>query len=247
MLSVALPLFGFFALGAFAYKPFLLSFMPEVLRFQTVDVTRIPRLDRISLQHFTDEFLRLGFVWVGDITNTSGIKAFNDGSDAAGAPIPSVDTIQNAHELVPGFCRVFAHPQQGCLAEAYQHFPPQGQTSTPMNITVSSLLSDGWDITTSNRKPEAIPYVLRRPRGIRTTHPGSNPGELLNAHLSLRTKLQHERGTKLIPLSRLEDYVEQERRVVRESKEALRKRLGPVAFWEALTFHLQPKREWLGK
>jgi hypothetical protein len=247
MLWIIFAILGFFVIGAVAYKPFLLSFMPDALRFQTVDVTRIARLDRIALQRFTDEFLRLGFVWAGDITNTSGIKAFNGKAQGAGAPIPAVDSSSNSHDLVPGFCRVFTHPQQGCLAEAYQHFPPQGQSSTRMNITISSLLSDGWDITTSNRKPEAIPYVLRRPRGIRTTHRGSSAGELLNAHLSLRTRLQHERGIKFIPLSRLDDYVEQERRVMREYKDALRKRPGPVAFWEALTFHFQPKREWLGE
>ena len=240
------PVLGGLVVGAVGYKPFLLSFMPDALRFQTVDLARITRLDRAGLQRFTDEFTRLGFVWVGDITNTSGIKAFNS-EDAPGAPIPAVGKIESSHELVPGFCRIFAHQQHGCLAEAYQHFPPPGQPATPMNISVSSLLSDGWDITTSNRKAEAIPYVLRRARGIRTTHPLATPGELLNAHLSMRTRLTNEKGVRLIPLSTVEDYVEQERRVMREYKDALKKRNGAQAFWEAATFHFKPKREWLGE
>jgi hypothetical protein len=211
------PIFAIalFVLAALAYKPLLLSFLPKQLRFQTVDVERVPKLDRASLHQLTQEFQAAGFVHLADITNTAGIDAFNESaSPAAGgaqgvanppaagspSPLPPPKVNPDQYQSVPGFCRVFGHPQHGCLADLNQHYPAGGE-STPFSWSIQSEMEQGWDLTTSSRRPEAIFYLLRRPRGARFTHSGARPGELLQAHLQERHKLQSDlgvgRGTSL--------------------------------------------------
>jgi hypothetical protein len=239
-------------LGILLYKPFLLKFMPDRLRFQTVDLNRVTRLDQRSLKYYSDQFHALGFSYLGDLTNTSGIAAFNQHNlgmgESIGAPIPSPTTpVQNNFELVPGFTRVWYHPQYGCMAEAYQFFPPKGQPVPKMAITIFSQMTDRWEIITSNRRPEAIPWIMRRPRGIRTTHRDGTAAQLLQAHLSLREQLQAEKHVSVVPQTRLEDYVDQERRSFAQYKGTLGDRNSIVVALEAFAFNFAPKSQWLGE
>lgn len=262
-----LPIFALvlFVLSALAFKPFLLKFMPTQLRFQTVDAERVPKLDRAALQHLTQEFEALGFVRLGDITNTAGIAAFNDpasegaegGQNAMNTPRPPLpsptapppvnsNAVKSNYEIVPGFCRVFGHPQHGCLAEVNQHYPAGG-TATPFSCAVLSQLDQGWDLTTSSRRAEAIFYLLRRPHGARFTHQGARPAALLQAHLEERRRLQSELGLGVAPLCTLEDYVTAERKGMAESREVLVRKNPLSALWEVLRFMIAPKREWPGE
>ncbi|HVF10457.1 MAG TPA: hypothetical protein VNA16_06630, partial [Abditibacteriaceae bacterium] len=122
-----------------------------------------------------------------------------------------------------------------------------GGTPTPFSWSVSSEMEDGWDVTTSSRRPEAIFYLMRRPRGARFTHQGMRPAELLQVPLAQRSKLQNELGLNLLNKCDLQAYVAAERRVMMDSRVVLKKKNPFAALWEVLRFMVAPKKEWSGE
>jgi len=87
-----------------------------------------------------------------------------------------------------GFARLFIHPVHHCLAEVNQIFP-QDMPTPPMRCMIASILSDEWDLSTTDREMTSLSYAWRRPRNLWSSYPKMTPAELLAAHLARRQQM----------------------------------------------------------
>jgi hypothetical protein len=211
-----------FALAS-VLKTLVLRAIPVTLIFQPADISEFPEADCEAFDQYTAEFESLGFERQVDYKVT-----------AAEGAVP------------PGFARLFRHPANECFAEINQAFPPDHKT-VPVRSVIGSILSDGWSISTTDREPDSITYVLRRPRGLWASYPGMKPDELVKVHVGFRGRVCSDLGVKNITPSSTEGYFVYEQQDLAERRELLQRKNVAIGLIEMLLFSKRPKHEWLGE
>src|SRR5262245_22945832 len=218
---VAVTIFAF-AVGS-VLKAMLLRALPVRLIFKTADLSDFPDADEEAFARYTTQFEAMGFEREADYNVTAGEGA-----------------------VPPGFARLFRHPVNECFAEVNQAFPAD-QKTIPVRSMIGSVLSDGWSVATTDREPDSVTYMLRRPRGIWSSYPGMKPEELLKVHLGFRERLASELRLRNVTPSSASGYFAYEQQDLRERRELLRRKNIIVGLLEMLIFSKRPKHEWLGE
>ncbi|HEU4391982.1 MAG TPA: hypothetical protein VFV34_29620 [Blastocatellia bacterium] len=210
-----------FALGS-ALRSFVLNAIPVTLMFQAADLSDFPEADSEAFDRYTAEFELLGFERQLDykVTATEGA-------------------------VPPGFARLFRHPVSECFAEVNQAFPPDREP-IPARSVIGSILSDGWSIATTDREPDSITYMLRRPKGLWASYPGMGTEELVKVHVGFRDRVCRDLAVKNITPDSTEGYFAHEQQDLAERRELLKKKNVAVGAIEMLLFSKRPKNEWLG-
>src|SRR5262249_19841949 len=218
-------LFVFMLVNAAWSKQIILRNVPTQLEFYPAGVEDFPRLDVESVEYYSRALEELGFVPFQEFTLKSDVQNFST-----------------------GYARQFLHPRHQVVAEVNQVFPPPNTSMKPTKVrcVLLSLLEDNWYLGTTNREPSSYTYMLRRPRGVGTTHPGATPAELLQIHLEKPTQMMDDLGIKVITGLTPQAYFEHETRATVERREILQKRNGLVNWLQAWWFDLNPKKAWMG-
>gem|GEM_PF-1423804 len=197
--------------------------VPQNFQFLPATPDQFPALDAESLRRYTEAFESLGFVRLRDYTMADDSMTF-----------------------ATSFGRLFANRERGCFAEVGQVFP-KGKKPMPMGCMIGSLMEDGWSLATTDRQPQALSYMMRRPRALWTSHPRSRPTELMHLHLERRRQIAYELGVKVIEDVSAENFFAHERREAADRQQALKRRNLAVGLSEAAAFKLKPKHEWMGE
>jgi hypothetical protein len=196
--------------------------IPTDLMFFGADFSQYAEADSKEFDRYTSEFETLGFEHLADYR-----VAAEDGS------VPR------------GVARLFHHSSMVCFAEVNQVFPPN-RKPTPVRAVIGSILSDGWSIATSDRDPESVSYLLRRPRGLWVSSPGSSPRDLLTAHRGLRQRIMDDLRLANITPPSAEGYFSFERGEMAIRRAAMERKNIVVALIEVAVFSIRPKHQWLG-
>jgi hypothetical protein len=206
----------------FFMKQLVVLGMPINLFFESTSPARFPDHDLETLARLTREFEALGF------------RHALDYSVRADPPVSS-----------SGFARLLVHPDKRGYAEINQVFP-NGKPPAPMGCLVASLLDDGWQLSTTDRKPNASNYLLRRRRSLWTAHPGAAPADLWREHLTWRQQITSDLMLKPLADTSPDAYFANERRAALERQENLRRKFFLALWFEMIAFQIQPKSQWMG-
>lgn len=198
--------------------------VPQNFQFLPTTPDQFPGLDVEALRRYTEAFESLGFVRLRDYTLAD-------------------DSVKL---VATSFGRLFANRERGCFAEVGQVFP-KGKKPMPMGCMLGSLMEDGWSLATTDRQPQAISYMMRRPRSLWTSHPKGRPTELMHYHLERRRQMAYELGVKVIEDVSAETFFAHERRESADRQQALKRRNLAIGLAEAGMFKLKPKHEWMGE
>lgn len=198
----------------------LLQAIPNEWQFQVAVLADYPQLDLSWLQQQTTNLESLGFVQLMDYNVDSG----------------------------HGFARCFAHPQQYCFAEIGQIFQKNGE-AIAINNSIFSLLEQDWIVAVINREVnqnDAIPYIWRHSKHVRTFDPNIDLNELLQNHLNFRNQIITNLGIKVATDVSWQTYKNIEQQATIFRKQSFRRKNLLLAMSEATLFELKPKSEWLG-
>lgn len=202
----------------------LIARLPDVMEFVPTSPDAFSQLEHATLKRYTQELQALGFVHWIDYT----VRA-----DARGAS--------------GGFARLCYHPEHHCIAEINQAITDEGLVST-MRCMFGSLLSDGWDLTTTDREPTdmTMSYAWRRPKALWACHPRLSLAELLTEHLRRRRMMIIRLAVNVVKDLTQEGFFEYERRTMAERKEVLRLKNYETIQMEMERFERSPVYEWSG-
>lgn len=140
--------------------------IPTSIGFCDTTPAEYPDLDVTGLDRLTGELEAIGFARVRDY------RVLYEGTDA----VPP-----------PGFARLFLHEGHRCYAELNQASEAPGRP-LPLGCLVSSLLEDGWVVSTTSREPSpATLAFLQHERSVWRSEPGAGPERLLADHLRFRS------------------------------------------------------------
>lgn len=213
---------GFFPFLWFLFnlKSQILQALPDQWQFKVAVLADYPQLDLAWLQQQTNTLESLGFVQLMDCKVEPG----------------------------NGFARCFAHPQQYCFSQIGQIFKDTGEIIAE-HCTIFSLLEQDWAVAEINREVnshDAIAYIWRHPKQIRTYHANINLDELLQAHLRLRQQILVDLSiTVLTDVSWFAlRNLEQQATILR--KQTIRRKNLLLTMLEATLFEMNPKSQWLG-
>ncbi|BAZ49090.1 hypothetical protein NIES4103_17010 [Nostoc sp. NIES-4103] len=198
----------------------LLQSIPNEWQFKVAVLADYPQLDLSWLQQQTTNLESLGFVQLMDYNVDSG----------------------------NGFARCFAHPQEYCFAEIGQIFQKNGE-AIAINSSIFSLLEQDWIVAVINREVnqnDAIPYMWRHSKHVRTFDPNIHLNELLQNHLSFRQQILNDLGINLATDVSWQTYKNIERQATILRKQSFRRKNLLLAMLEATLFEIKPKSEWLG-
>ncbi|HEY7315278.1 MAG TPA: hypothetical protein VH643_38460 [Gemmataceae bacterium] len=160
----------------------------------------------------------------------------------------------------PGFARVLVNDLNHCFVEMNQIFPTVGRVSStmsqlfpavgragPMRCVISSLLEDGWTVSTSDREPSNWSYIMRRPKAVWTSKPGKGPQELLQEHLELREQTTRDLRVQVRTEDTAEAYFEQEKKAADQRKKVVQRRFALAIVLDLCLFDKNPKYQWQGR
>lgn len=116
-----------------------------------------------------------------------------------------------------------------------------------MGWAVTSFLGDGWSFSTSNRKPSAAFYLIRRPKGLWVSRPAEEPPELWQLHRQRRQEIAQNLGVEILSDDTVEAYFEHERQAAIERKKAVQGRSFIQVAIDKWLFDKSPKYEWMGQ
>jgi hypothetical protein len=115
-----------------------------------------------------------------------------------------------------------------------------------MRCAVTSFLTEGWHLYTTDHGPNAAAALLRRPKSLWVCRPEASPQELVRLLLSLRTQVASDLGLAVKGDLRPEVYFEESRRRLVEHREALRRRSIFSLWWDLRRLQRRPLSEWMG-
>ena len=208
-------------------KSRVLKNMATSFSFPPATPAQFPMLDLEGLDRYTRALEGIGFVRLLD---------FSLVSDSKSNP--------------PSFCRLMAHTRHHCFGEISQIFP-KGKTPLALKISIQSCLQNGWNLSFSDRKPQAASSLLRRRRSVSVCMPEANPSELLQAFLKMRDQVCLDLGIQTVNDDTLEAYIAKMQRSASEMREAVQQKSFvtgvPEVYMRKLSL-LQTKPEyiWLG-
>ena len=223
LLSSLLFKMGFLLVYYWGTKLAIYLILPDEMEFVPANLEEYPKLDISLLQQYTLELENLGFTKTLDYT----IKT-------------------KKGKVYPAIARLFYHPQHHCIAEVNQLFPVKG-TSLPVGCVLSSFIEDGWSFSSTDREPDGISYIMRRPKSLGTTHPDTFPVNLLDLHISRRKEIIEKLQLPLVTNVSPYQYFINEQNENKNRKRALLKKNLFIGIAEAALFSIKPKYEWVGE
>jgi hypothetical protein len=227
LLWIALTAIVLFFLGLplVAVKALMVRGLPRGLRLVRATPEELQRFDRKAIDGHQRELEALGFRDLGDFT-----IAFDE------APAP-----------MPALVRVLAQHEARCIADISQTLPPPGEPPSPVGLDLSSALEPGWLLTTTNRRPNAINYMLRMPKSAWKALPGARAGALLSAHRERLRELASRHQLSVADVPSLEIYLALSVAYHQRLADAFAAR-NPVGLaYDGVSFWLRPRLEWGGE
>ena len=186
-----------------------------------------PFLDRDKLDLYTAALEARGFVRLRDFT------------------IVSSNNTSPARPLV--FGRLFVHPELHLFAELGQLFGTK-HPSGELGCTVFSHFEQGWALSVTSRRPNSVTYLVRRPRRLWLSRPGSTVEQLLDWHLDLRGQMVTVLDLKVSEDVRAETFFRRSSEAVEEMRQIIKRRsrwLLPLLF-EYWRLKAHTPHVWLG-
>jgi hypothetical protein len=200
-------------------KRSLVAACPVGLSFSPAEPVEYPDLDLESLDRYSSDLERLGFVALADYTISA-----------------ERGTVQ------PGFARLFGNSELQCHAEVNQLFP--ASQSVPMRVVLATRFADGWSAATTDRRADAAVWLLRRPRSCWRSIPDAPVEALLESHRGLVQLIANETRARPDPSVTAECWYDAERRNAETVRETLSGRNIVVMVWEYFSY--RGRTEWLG-
>jgi hypothetical protein len=195
-----LPLFAHF-LPFLGLKKKILRSVPGQYSFPSAVPEQYPMLDREALERYTRDFEAIGFTRIGDYSLAP--------TDPARA--------------IPVFVRLFSHPRQQCFAEIGQVFPP-GKAPLPFGCAIMSSLEDDWKVTVADRKPQAASVLIRLPRSVSRSFPGTPVAVLFEKFVQFRSQVCADLGIRPLSNATLQDYIADQQKNAALRKETVANR-----------------------
>ena len=211
----------------FGTKRRVLKILPNSYSFPSASVAQFPGLNVPEFEGYTREFENLGFARLLDF------------SLASDAPNP-----------VPNFCRLLANKRYHCFGEVLQGFP-RGKSPAAVRCAIHCSLDDGWSLTFTDRKPNAVGSLLRRPKALSVSIPQATLADLLNSFLQTRSQVCSDLGISPLTDDSFEAYAAKVQRSAQERREAVKRRsfargLSQVYFRKLSLLKTRPEYTWLG-
>ncbi|MBI4027168.1 MAG: hypothetical protein HY360_19440 [Verrucomicrobia bacterium] len=218
----------FFVIGSvakvyMAVKTAIRTAMPDGLQFAVTTAGQFPALDANALQEYTQVLESLGFRNETDYTVTA-----------------------KTGKTFPGFARLFIHPHDHCYAEINQLFPPKPRL-VPMRFMILSELGEDMALSSTDRIPDGITYMLRDARSFWTSHPQAAPAEVFRAHLERRRQIALKRGLREPTETSVETYFTRNAERTNRRKQRVDRMNIALGLLEAAFFSIKPKYEWMGE
>lgn len=198
----------------------LLANLPTDATFPNALPSQFPSLDQARLEALTRDLENLGFTHAIDYTLVSSMAM-----------------------QIPAFARLMTNASAGCFAEINQVFPPGKKIEMAINFLTRF---EGWQASTTTRKPNGGNWILRLPRSVWQCKPGLSAGELLQAHRQLCEQMAFELGIGSKPARTADDWFRDIREGCIKRRSALQNKSLPVILLEFHLFKLRPKLEWKG-
>lgn len=196
--------------------------IPNRIEFVATTPDAFDQIDRPSLKYYTESLEELGFILALDYE--------------AKMDIPSAGR---------GFARLLIHPVHQCIAEINQLFP-DGRPELPVRCMIGSLMSDDWDLTTTDRTLFPLNYAWRRPRGLWIIETQMTPDELLAEHLARRQRMIDHLHICVVTDLTAEAYFAREHHILSERRTILQQKTMATINAEMTQFEKTPISEWLG-
>ncbi len=254
-ISIVIVLLLFAVLFLHFLKVQLVQAIALDLRCIEADAEEFPALDTKSLQRYTAAFESIGFVQTMDYSVT-----------AESTPVqPAFARLLAHHEhhclaeinqfFPPG--RQPAPPR--CLVMSFMEedsaAPAQAASSLPESKLPPPIpevpgdakneFDESWSLTMTDREPEGLLYLLRRPRSLVIRDPEATPAQLLHAHLERRRHIVRQLGLHVATDVTPATFFARCLRINREQRRILERKNIFVGLIEAV-FIGRKNYEWLG-
>jgi len=178
----------------------MLESIPVELEFLATDPGQYQDLDAGELQRYTGELESLGFKHALDFQVKTEVPSTGE-----------------------GFARLFIHAKDHCFAEVNQLFPFGGEP-IPMRCSLFSLIENGWSLSHTDRKAEAVTYMLRRKKALWVSRPNASTTELFEEHKEKRQQIALALNLPIREKLTTEDYYAHEREDAINRKVVMKRR-----------------------
>jgi hypothetical protein len=205
----------------------ILNQLPTTYSFPSASTGQFPGLEVANLDRYTRRFEDLGFARLMDF------------SMASDSPLHA-----------PNFCHLLAHSRNHCFVEISQFFP-QRKAPLPLKCSINGCMQEDWSITFTDRKPQPVASLLRRPKAIAVSLPEAQPSELLQSFLKMRDEVCIDLGISPLKDDTLEAYFTRLQRTAGEWREAVQRKnmaagLSEVYYRRFALLKTRPESMWLG-
>jgi hypothetical protein len=225
-LVILLILFSPFLLSIFnllRLKSKLLANLPEDASFPNALPEQFTALDKPRMEQMTAELEALGFKKLLDYTMVS-----------------------NMATQMAAFGRLMVNESQNCYAEINQVFPPK-KKPVPLAPSFMTRFSDGWQFSTGPRQPNGGNWILRLPRSLWLSKPGTEIPVLWQLHQQRCSELRNELGVSIVPARGAEEYFRGVVENMRTRRASVKKKWVPVILFEFYSFSFHKRYEWKGE
>ncbi|MBI4851140.1 MAG: hypothetical protein HY819_04865 [Acidobacteria bacterium] len=203
-------------------KTKMIEGIADNIHFIPAKIENFSLLDAYTLDKYSQSLISLGFQPIADITSymEEGIN-------------------------VPGFARVFLHPTHQSIAEVSQLFP-ENEPIKPMRMTFISYFENNWTYGSTDREPDSVTYMIRRPKNLWTSHINKNVSQIFEDHLQKIATISKNLNSSIVPITSVEEYFFKETNNFREIRPNVKKLNMFIALFDGLFAEYFPKYEWLG-
>ena len=160
-------------------------------------------------------------------------------------------TLVSSNNTLPtrplSFARLFAHPELHIYAEVAQIFGTK-HTDAKMCFSVLTRFEQDWRIGVTDRTPNPVTYLLRRPKGLWLARPGATPAEILGWHMNLREQMITTLDLKVCEDASAEAYFRMSSEAAQELRRRMQRRSRRLIslLFEHSRLKAHRRYEWLG-
>jgi len=151
--------------------------------------------------------------------------------------------------MIPGFARLFLHPQANCWAEVSQILSPYKSPMT-MRCVFISIFTDDRSLTSFNTPIDrflvAIAHLWRSPRHLWINHPNTDINELWQLHLEKTQSIVNDLRITLRNDLDTEYWISYGQEQARHNYQMLKRKNFLVIPLELFYSMINPPHKWLG-
>lgn len=152
-------------------------------------------------------------------------------------------------KIIPGFARLFLHPQANCWAEVSQILPPH-KSSMTMRCVFISIFTDHWSLTSFNTPIDrflvAIAHLWRSPRHLWISYPNSDISQLWQLHLEKTQSIVNDLRIMVRNDLDAEFWISYSQEQARYNHQILQRKNFLVIPFELFASMINPPYQWLG-